>query len=93
MRQISILAAAALLLAACAKPETPATDSAAPAATPTADANVKAAMVSNAIKANPAAADSILKANGYTAESFERELFDIAADSTRSAAYAAARTP
>jgi hypothetical protein len=50
-----------------------------------------AAHVSDAIKAHPAAADSILKANGYTRESFQREMYDIAADSARSAAYVAAK--
>lgn len=81
-------------LAACARTEPPATDSAASsAAAATLDRGSRAAAISNAIAANPAAADSILKANNLTAEQFDRMLYDIALDSTQSAAYAAARTP
>lgn len=50
-----------------------------------------AAAVSNAIAANPAAADSILSANGHTRDSFQQLMYDIAADSTLSASYAAAK--
>ena len=77
MRHISSLAAV-LLLVACARQEST-------------DRTVTAARVSDAIKARPAAADSILRANGYTRESFEREMYEIAADSARSAAYVAAK--
>ena len=77
MRHISSLAAVLLLVACAGKEST--------------DRTVTAAHVSNAIKAHPASADSILKANGYTRESFEREMYDIAADSARSAAYVAAK--
>jgi hypothetical protein len=96
MRPLTLVAAL-LAMTACAKADRTAADSAAaPAAAPatTADnADAKAAMVSNAIAANPAGADSILTANGYTRESFESEMFAIAADSSRSAAYAAAKKP
>ena len=51
-----------------------------------------AAAVANAIEANPAAADSILRAAGHTAEEFEALMYDIAADSAMSAAYAAAKS-
>jgi hypothetical protein len=42
--------------------------------------------------ANPSRADSLLSAAGYTVESFERLMYEIAADSAQAAAYAAART-
>ena len=84
---------AVLLLAACARGENAATDTSAAASTASTSPEAKAAMVANAIAANPAGADSILTANGYTRESFEQELFAIAADSARSVAYAAAKTP
>jgi hypothetical protein len=45
------------------------------------------------VAANPAKADSILTANSMTREQFDKMLYDIAADSVQSAAYAAARTP
>lgn len=51
-----------------------------------------AAAVANAIETNPAAADSILRAAGHTAEEFEALMYDIAADSAMSAAYAAAKS-
>lgn len=62
------------------------------AAARTTDTVTAAATISNAIAANPAAADSILRANGHTPESFERLLYDIAADSAMSSRYAAAKT-
>jgi hypothetical protein len=77
MRLIASLAAVLVLVACAGKEST--------------DRTFTAAHVSDAIKAHPAAADSILKANGYTRESFEREMYDIAADSARSAAYVAAK--
>lgn len=87
-------ACAALLVlgTACARTETPATDTGAAGATTAAtDRVATAAMVSNAIAANPAGADSILKANGMTADEFQRLMYDIARDSAQSAAYAAAK--
>jgi hypothetical protein len=89
MKSITSFMAAVLLAAACAKGDSSGDTSA--AASTTMDANAKAAMVSDAIAANPSKADSILTANGYTKESFEREMYEIAADSSRSAAYAAAK--
>lgn len=85
--------AAIVLLAACAKADRTEGDTSMATAAAPDNADAKAASVSDAIASNPAAADSILTANGYTRESFERELFAIAADSSRSAAYAAAKTP
>lgn len=85
--------AAIVLIAACARGERAAGDTAAATTPPPASADARAASVSDAIARNPAAADSILTANGFTRESFERELFAIAADSSRSAAYAAAKAP
>ena len=82
-----------IALAACARTDDAATDSAG-ATTGAAtmdDRGTRAAGISNAIAANPAAADSILKANDMTREQFDRMLYDIAADSAQSAAYAAAR--
>ena len=79
-------ACAALLVVvavACARPESGASDT---------NRVTTAAAVSNAIAANPAAADSILKANGYTAEEFQRVMYEIASDSAQSAAYAAAKS-
>jgi hypothetical protein len=82
---------AAFLLAACAREADNTRDT---AGTPgaLADSATSAATISNAIAANPAAADSILRANGHTADTFERLLYDIAADSAMSARYASART-
>jgi hypothetical protein len=59
----------------------------------TSDPVVKAATTAKAIEARPAAADSILTAAGYTRESFQKLMYEIAADSAKSAAYAAAKTP
>ena len=50
-----------------------------------------AASLANAIAANPSAADSILRAAGHTPDSFQKLMYDIAADSAMSAAYAAAK--
>jgi len=91
MRYISSLAAVLLVLAACSRSDSSTLDTSASATSGTADRTTTAAMVANAIKANPAGADSILKANGYTADSYQREMYAIAADSQRSAAYADAR--
>lgn len=83
-----------IALAACARTDDAATDSAGAmtAATTSDDRGARAAAISNAIAANPAKADSILTANGMTREQFDRMLYDVAADSAQSAAYAAART-
>jgi hypothetical protein len=73
--------AALVVLAACGRAGSDAASS---------DRVTKAAAVSNAIAAKPAAADSILKANGYTADEYQRVMFEIAKDSAESARYAAA---
>ena len=57
------------------------------------DPVVKAATTAKAIEARPAAADSILTAAGYTRDSFQKLMYEIAADSAKSAAYAAAKAP
>ena len=81
--------AIAVVISACSRG-----DSAADSANSTpADPVIAAATTAKAIEANPAAADSILTANGYTRESFQQLMYDIAADSTKAAAFAAARTP
>jgi hypothetical protein len=86
------LTALIVLATACAKTETPASDTTTPAATPaTVDRVATAAAVSKALETNPAAADSILRANGMTADEFQRLMYDIARDSAQSAAYAAAK--
>ena len=91
MTRISLVLLVAL--AACARTDDAATDSAGAttAAATMDDRATRAAGISDAIAANPAAADSILTANGMTREQFERTLYDIAADSAQSAAYKAAR--
>jgi hypothetical protein len=96
MRALSL---SLLLLAAagCAREANDAdvamSDTAATIAAPADDRARAAAMVSNAIAANPAAADSILAANGHTRDSFQQLMYDIAADSTLSATYAATKAP
>jgi hypothetical protein len=93
MKMIRVSALLLIGLTACARNEGAATDTAATAAAAADDRGARAAAISNAIQANPAAADSILKANNLTAEQFDRMLYDVAADSAQSAAYAAARAP
>ena len=98
--RISFLATAALLTTlGCARGDRTDADSSAAASPATAspsspaDRARSAATVANAIAVNPAGADSILRANNHTRESFEKLIWDIAADSAMSAVYAAARTP
>lgn len=95
MRYPSSLAALLVLAVGCAggeKPAPPAQDSSAAAVPSGVDRATVAAAVANAIAATPEKADSILGAAGYTAESFQQLMYQIAADSAMSAAYAAART-
>ena len=61
------------------------------AATPAEARGQTAAALANAIAANPAAADSILRAAGHDRDSYQALMYEIAADSASSAAYAAAR--
>jgi hypothetical protein len=84
-RLISGLALAAAM-SACARGENAADSTAA-----SSDPVVTAAATAKAIEANPAGADSILKAAGYTRESFQQLMYDIAADSAKAAAFAAAK--
>lgn len=91
MRRLCLGAVVLLVATGCARgDENP--DTAVIEATPTPDRATAAAAVANAIAANPAAADSILSAAGYTRDSFQELMYEIAADSAMSAAYAAART-
>lgn len=92
MSPTRVCVALLMLAAACAGSKENATDTAAPATSGVTDRATKAAAVSDAIAANPAAADSILSANGLTREQFQQQMYDIAADSAQSAAYAAAKT-
>ncbi len=90
-RTTAIATFSLMLLAACAGGDEQA-ESAAARDTTSAGRARSAAAVANAIAAQPAAADSILQAAGYTREEFEQLMYDIAADSAMSAAYAAAKT-
>lgn len=93
MTPIRLLTALSLLMvsAACAGDDDM-TDTSAARDTSMAGRATSAAAVANAIAANPTAADSILRAAGYSREAFEQLMYDIAADSAMSAAYAAARS-
>jgi hypothetical protein len=87
MKQLIAGLVIATAIAGCARGDTAADSSAA------ADPVIAAAATAKAIEANPAGADSILKAGGYTLESFQQLMYDIAADSTKAAAFAAAKGP
>jgi len=90
------LAVAALVVMGCARgeeaPDTTA-EAAVATASPAEERARTAASVANAIAARPAAADSILQAAGFTRASFDSLMYEIAADSSASAAYAAAKSP
>ena len=97
-RRRLLLPLALVLAAACAKAEhseTAAADSAAlanaspmpPAADPTVD---RAVAVYRGIEAHPAAAESVLTAHGLTRAGIDSLMYEIASDSARAAAYAAA---
>ncbi|HWE40875.1 MAG TPA: hypothetical protein VG432_00085 [Gemmatimonadaceae bacterium] len=93
MRYPTVMTVLLVATVACAGGEKKA-DTTAVAAAPAAAANDRArtaASVANAIEANPAKADSILEAAGYTRDSFQRAMYEIAADSAMSADYAAAK--
>jgi hypothetical protein len=95
MRPICVLAAL-LMATGCGTDERPAsdgTDTMAGAGAGTSERAVSAAQIADAIARAPNAADSILSAAGHTTESFERLMYEIAADSAAAAAYAAARAP
>lgn len=95
-RRTMLIGAAALLAGACGK-GAPAdgamADSAAAMemAAPAADPGVERAVaVYRAIQANPSAAESVLSAHQLTVASLDSLMYEIAADSARAAAYAAA---
>jgi ABC-type glycerol-3-phosphate transport system substrate-binding protein len=91
MRILSMGIVIALAASACVKADQPATTTTV-TSTPTASERAKsAAQTANALAANPSAADSILKVNGYTQDSFQKLMYEIAADSAMSADYSAAR--
>ena len=90
-----ILIGTALLVAGCrgGGEEAKQQDTAFPVtqqAAPTPDVQL-AATVARAIDAAPASADSILSANGLTRDGLDSLMYAIAADSAKTAAYAAAR--
>jgi PBP1b-binding outer membrane lipoprotein LpoB len=91
--RILILAATALLVAACrgASEEAKQEDTAAPQQTALAPDVQLAVTVARAIDAAPASTDSILSANGLTKAGLDSLMYAIAADSAKSAAYTAAR--
>ena len=94
MKPVCLAAAAMLLAIGCAREERRPDTTAATtttAASANADRARAAATIANAIAARPLAADSILKANNHTRESFQRLMFDIAADSAMSAVYASVK--
>lgn len=91
MRVLYLGLAALLAVSACAKNDKTA-DTGQLAPSPV-DLARSAALTANAVAANPAAADSILKAAGHTQESFQRQMYEIAADSEMSAAYTSAKNP
>ena len=91
MRVLYVGLAALLAVSGCKGGEQGA-GTAVEAATPAEGRARSAAVTADAIAANPAAADSILSAAGYSRESFDKLMFEIAADSAMSAAYAGART-
>jgi hypothetical protein len=92
MKRLLILALA-VALTACASGDKAADSTAADSTTVAADPVTAAAATAKAIEANPSGADSILSAAGHTRESFQQLMYDIAADSAKSATYAAAKTP
>jgi prophage DNA circulation protein len=87
MRQALLAAALLLSVVGCARDKTANQASAGSEA----DRATTAAAIANAMAAKPASADSILTANGYTAESFERLMYENASDSAMSVAYANAK--
>lgn len=96
MRFLCLAAAVLMAATGCVREESDGRDTARDT-TAVADASSTerartAAAVADAIAANPSAADSILTAAGYTRESFQRLMYEIAADSGMSAAYASAKT-
>ena len=100
MRSLCLAAGVMVAVTGCAGGEKTG-DSAAAAVTPTPASSAStqttdrartAAAVANAIAARPTAADSILTAAGMTRDSFQTLMYEIAADSAMSAAYAAAKT-
>ncbi len=91
MRVLVLGVAAMLVVSACTKADQNTRTVA--AAAPAPDRARRAALTANAMAANPAAADSILAAGGYTQAGFQKLMYEIAADSAMSAAYAGARGP
>ncbi len=98
MKILTVGAALLLAVTACGR-----TDANVDKATPEQTAAAKAASNldhardaargANLMAEHPAAADSLLTANGYTRYSFEKAMYEIAADSAMAAAYAAAKKP
>lgn len=80
-----------LVLFACGTSEPPAPPSPSPAEAPAQSQVEVAARIANAIDAAPADADAILSKHGMTEEAYRTLLYEIAEDSTKSAAFLAAR--
>ena len=95
MRGLCVTIAALAVMGCARDEEAPDTSvaAAAEAMSPAEERARSAAAVANAIAARPAAADSILQAAGFTRAGFDSLMYEIAADSSASAAYAAAKTP
>jgi len=88
LRSFSMIALLATAACGGAKEEAPAPAKEVPAL----PSDVTLALnVAKGISADPAAADSVLTANGLTRTGFDSLLYNIAADSVKSALYNAAR--
>ncbi len=82
-----------LISTGCGGSGTSGADSAAVVVPETVRVAIATAAISRAIEAMPTRTDSILAAHSFTAESYERHLLLIAADSQASRAYADALRP
>jgi len=89
MRILTIGLAALLAVSACTAGEKSG-DKTVAETTPATRAR-SAALTANAIAANPGAADSILDAAGYTRDSYQKLMYEIAADSALSAEFASVK--
>lgn len=91
---IRVILGCGLLIAACGGPTAPAPaehEAAPAAAAAPASRAIQAATLANAIAAAPDRADAILADAGVSPEAFEALMYDIAADPSLSADYAALR--
>ena len=91
MMRLSLCAAMALTIAACAGGKGKADTSVASTTPPLPDDVQTALAVKHGIETAPTKADSVLQANGLTTAGLDSLMFRIAADSALRAAYATAR--